>query len=220
MATKITAITQGGKRLYLLIRSDPDAALQLRQLILALCICLAAAFAAQSFLVQPRLTKLEKKLAHVEGLHTASTDTENILLSARLYTLQQELAHEKQAIAILTLQERLLREQWQHQGNDVRFHKVMYTLDANAPLTMQANILKMSQGETRSDQGFNLYPIHLEGRCYFPDFYRYLHYLEESTEIGYIDDLEITARPSQTVAQRAEVNFKLTLGRLEISHDL
>ena len=220
MAIKIANIGKHGKRIYLLIRSDPDAALQLRQLILALCICLAAGFAAQTLLVQPRLTKLEKKLAHIQGLHTATTDTENILLSARLYTLQQELSHEEQTIAVLSLQESLLREQWQHQGNDVRFHEVMFTLEDNAPLSMKPYILKMGQEEIRSDQGFNLYPIHLEGRCYFPDLYRYLHYLEESPEIGFLDDLEISAIPAEPAAARAEVDFKITLGRLEISHEL
>ncbi len=219
MKKNIPDIMQGGKRIYFLLRSDPDATLQLRQLVLAVCICFAAGYAAHIMLVEPKLAALSKKIAHVESVQNSSSTNESILLSAQLYTQQQELDRLDHSIAVLTLKETLLREQWQHQGSNDLFHQIIFTLESAAPQNMEPYILKMSQGETRSMDGFDLYPVHLEGHCFFNDFYRYLHYLEESPEIGFLDSLELTALPTELSA-RAEVSFQITLGRLEISHDL
>ena len=219
MKNRSTHILQKGKNIYFLLRSDPAASLQLRQLILAICICCAAGYAAHVLLVEPKVSELNKKKISIENLHQTTSANESIILSAQVYSQHQKIKQLQESIAIYSLQEKLLREQWQHQGSNDLFHQTIFTLKTTSPRNMEPHILKMTQGDTRSLHGFDLHPVKLEGRCFFNDFYHYLAYLEESSEIGFLNSLQLVALPGQ-LSERTEISFTLTLGRLEISHDL
>lgn len=201
------------------MRSDPELALQVRQLILTIFIGLACAYGAYVLFVEPRQETVAKRQSHVQKIKSQSTPGQTELLAAHLQKLAADIKKKEHTLAILSLQEKLLREQWSKQGNDDRFHQVIFTLATSAPVDMQKDLLKMSQETSRSMGGFTLFPVHLEGKSYFENIFLYLSFLETSPEIGFLDKVEM-AMQSDDPAVKAQVNFKVDLGRLEVANDI
>ena len=209
------AITKG----YRLLRSDPELALQVRQLLLTVIIGLACAYGAYVLFIEPRQEDITKRQGHILDIQGQSTAGQTELLAAHLQKLAQDIAKKEHTLAILSLQEKLLKEQWLHQGDDQRFHQVIFTLATSAPVDMQQDLLKMSQEEPRSLEGFTLHPVHLEGKSYFENIFLYLSFLETSPAIGFLDQIELTVHPVDP-SEKAQVDFQLSLGRLEVDHGI
>ena len=201
------------------MRSDPELALQVRQLILTIFIGIACAYGAYVLFIESRLDTVAKRQSHVQQLQSQSIPGQTELLAAHLQKLATDIKKKEHTLAVLTLQEKLLREQWSKQGNDDRFHQVIFTLATSAPVDMQKDLLKMSQDASRSMGGFTLFPVHLEGKSYFENIFIYLSFLETSPEIGFLDKIEMTMQ-SDDPAIKAQVNFKVDLGRLEVANDI
>jgi hypothetical protein len=207
------------KKGFYMMRSDPELSLQVRQLALTIVIGLALAYGAYALLIGPRQEMMVKKQTQIKEIKNQSTAGQTDILASHLQKLGQDIKNKDHTLAILTLQEKLLREQWHKQGNDDRFHQVIFTLATSAPVDMQQDLLKMSQKEPRSLEGFTLFPVHLEGKSYFENIFYYLSFLETSPEIGFLDKIELTVH-SDDPTEKAQVDFKLDLGRLEVANVL
>ncbi|MBU0681197.1 MAG: hypothetical protein KKD73_07230 [Proteobacteria bacterium] len=207
------------KKGFYLMRSDPELALQIRQLALTILIGIALAYGAYALLVGPRQKIIAKKQTQIIEIQNKSTAGQTDILASHLQKLGQDIKNKDHTLAVLTLQEELLREQWHKQGNDDRFHQVIFTLATSAPVDMQQDLLKMSQKEPRALEGFTLYPVHLEGKSYFENIFYYLSFLETSPEIGFLDKIELTVH-SDDPTEKAQVDFKVDLGRLEVTNVL
>lgn len=210
-------ISAAVKKGYYLMRSDPELALQVRQLVLTIFIGLALAYGAYALFIGPRQETVAKRQAHIQEIQGQSTAGQTEVLAGHLQNLAQDIKKKDHTLAVLSLQEEILREQWQKQGNDDRFHQVIFTMATSAPVDIQQDLLKMSQQEPRSLEGFTLYPVHLEGKSYFENIYQYLAFLETSPEIGFLDKIELAVQ-SDDPAVKAQVNFQVDLGRLEVSN--
>ncbi|MDA3971492.1 MAG: hypothetical protein PF442_09075 [Desulfobulbaceae bacterium] len=205
------------KKGFYLMRSDPELALQVRQLVLTIIICFVLAYGAYAFFIGPRQDSVVTRQAHIKEIQSQSTAGQTAMLSTHLQKLLQDIKKQDHALAVLTLQEELLREQWQQQGNDDRFQQVIFTLATSAPVDMHQDLLKMSQKEPRSLEGFTLFPVHLEGKSYFENIFQYLSFLETSPAIGFLDKIELAVH-SDDPAEKAQVDFKVDLGRLEVTN--
>lgn len=199
------------------MRSDPELALQVRQLVLTIIICVVCAYGAYVLFIEPRQETVAKRQAHIQDIQGQATVGQADVLAGHLQKLTQDIKKKEHTLAILTLQEELLREQWQKQGNDDRFHQVIFTLATSAPVDMQQDLLKMSQKDPRSLEGFTLFPVHIEGKSHFENIFQYLSFLETSPEIGFLDRIELAVH-SDDPAEKAQVNFKVDLGRLEVTN--
>ncbi len=216
MQFKAQNIAAGLKKGYFLMRSDPELALQVRQLALTVIIGLALAYGAYALFIIPRQETVAKRQGHIQQIQSQSTAGQADVLASHLQKLTQDIKKKDHTLAILTLQEALLREQWQKQGNDDRFHQVIFTLASSSPVDMQQDLLKMSQKDPRSLEGFTLFPVHLEGKSYFENIFRYLSFLETSPEIGFMDKIELAVQ-SEDPSEKSQITFKVDLGRLEVT---
>lgn len=201
------------------MRADPQLAQQIRQVLLTLFIGLACAYGAFVLLVAPRQDKIDKRQAHISVIEAQALAGQTDLLAGHLVKLAGEIRQKDQTLEILSLQEQLLREQWQYQADEDRFHQVIFTLSGSAPVDIQPDLLKMSRKETRSIQEFTFHPVRLEGRSYFDNFFLYLSFLEKSPEIGLLDGIKLTVHAADP-AEKSLVDFQVDLGRLEATHGL
>lgn len=217
MQLKAQDIAAALKKGYFLMRADPELALQVRQLVLTVIIGLACAYGAYVLFIEPRQETLDKRQTHIQEIQSQSTAGQTEILVSHLQKLSQDINKKDHTLAVLSLQEGLLREQWQKQGSDDRFHQVIFTLATSAPVDMQQDLLKMSRAEARSLEGFSLFPVHIEGKSYFENIFQYLSFLEASPEIGFLDQIELTVHPADP-ADKAQVDFKINLGRLEVAN--
>lgn len=217
MKRKAQDIQAALKKGFFLLRSDPELALQVRQLVLIVVIGLVCAYGAYVLLVEPRQETISKRNAYIQEIKVQFTEGQTEILAAHLQKLAKDIKKKDHTLAVLNLQEKLLREQWQKQGNDERFHQVIFTMATSAPVDMQQDLLKMSQETPRSVEGFTLFPVHLEGKSYFENIFHYLTFLETSPEIGFLDKVELSVL-SDNPAEKAQVNFKVNVGRLEINN--
>ncbi len=217
MQLKAQDIAAALKKGYFLMRADPELALQVRQLVLTIIIGLACGYGAYILFVEPRQETLDKRHTHIQEIQSQSTAGQTDILVSHLQKLSQDINKKDHTLAVLSLQEELLREQWQKQGSDDRFHQIIFTLATSAPVDMQQDLLKMSRAEARSLEGFTLFPVHMEGKSYFENIFQYLSFLEASPEIGFLDTIELTVH-SDDPADKAQVDFKINLGRLEVAN--
>ncbi len=217
MKFKAKEIPAALKKAYHLMRADPELALQVRQLVLILIIGLVLAYGASALFITPRQETITQRQSHIQEIQSRSTAGQTDLLAGHLQKMAQDISKKEQTLAVLTLQEELLREQWQKQGDDDRFHQVIFTLTSSAPVDIQPDLLKMSQLEPRSLDGFTLFPVHLEGRSYFENIFPYLCFLETSPEIGFLDKIELLIHADDP-ADKAPVSFQIDVGRLEVNH--
>jgi hypothetical protein len=207
------------KKAFYLLRADAELSLQVRQLALTIFIGLALAYGAHTLFIRPLKATVAKRQTHIEELKGQSLGDQTEVLASHLQNLGQDMKTKEHTLAVLSLQEELLHEQWRKQGNDQRFHQVIFTLATSAPVDMQKDLLKMSLQPSRALDGFTLFPVHLEGRSYFENIFHYLAFLETSPEIGLLDTIELTVQ-SDDPAAKALVDFKVELGRLEVTNAL
>lgn len=205
------------QKAFFLLRSDPELALQVRQLVLTIIIGFALAYGAYALFIGPRQDTLMKRQSHIQEIQNQSTAGQTEVLAAHLQKLTQDIKKKDHTLGVLSLQEDLLREQWRKQGSDDRFHQVIFTMATSAPVDIQQDLLKMSLQEPRSLDGFTLFPVHLEGKSYFENIFQYLSFLETSPEIGFLDKINLSVK-SDDPTEKAQVNFTLDLGRLEVAN--
>ena len=201
-------------RWYFVVRGDNDTLTEVRHLALGFLVCLAILYAGNTLLLAPQQKALHQKEAQLAQLLTADPGQ----VSQVLTTEQLALTGERQALdeenAILLLQESLLKEQWRLWGDAERFTKIIFTLQAKAPVDLENSIKQMSQLERRNRAGFAVYAVNLAGEATFQELYRYLAYIEQQPEVSVIEDLTVERLPAEGYQKPAGVRFSIVVGRL------
>ena len=207
------------KSTYILLRSEPEALAQFRQLMLTVVIGFCVAYGVNQLLVVPQTTKiatLEKTLVEYGSQQNSQ---EIIGLTTLLASLQKQTDDDQYELELLALKERFLVEHWANLGNNDNFNRLVFTLINSAPINFEQNLLQTTQLAKRDHDGFSIYPMTLEGNGEFAAFYKYLRFLESRPEVGFLDQVEISALPSDEINKDLVIEFKITIGRLELSHD-
>lgn len=214
---KITSKING---ILLLIRTDPGSLVLLRTHILYICLCAMTFYAGHTVLLEPKLVKLEKMNQAKEqlsqtypGLAEGTQADLQTRLQANINTLREE-------IAIGELQKKNLKENWQISGDPKRFNKIILTLEPSAPIIMDKSIQRTDNLESRSHEGFKLFPVSIAGAAGFLELYTYLKYLESRPEIAFIDDLTLQTETEKDTPRSPVVHFIMVAGRIELTGNI
>jgi hypothetical protein len=101
----------------------------------------------------------------------------------------------------------------------------------NSPVDIEGKFLQMTVMDVRSFDGFNVYPVNLQGDAAYSEFIAYLRYLENRPEVGTISDLVLeqlgteaeqpgvspgTAKSVDAFSQSVRAHFSMVLGRIQL----
>ncbi|MDA3971175.1 MAG: hypothetical protein PF442_07470 [Desulfobulbaceae bacterium] len=212
-------ILRSWKSTYVLLRSEPEALLQFRQLILTCAICIFVAYGINKAVVAPRAEKNAELASRLVEHNVAKNSQEVARLTSRLSALQQQMKKDQHELEILTLKERFIKEHWAGLGDNDKFNRLIFTQMDSAPVNIEQNLLKTTQLEPRNKNGFSIYPMALEGTGDFQQVFQYLRFLESRPEVGFLDQVSLAAIPATDIKKPVEVEFKISIGRLELKHD-
>ncbi|MDG4476450.1 hypothetical protein [Thiovibrio frasassiensis] len=201
------------KEWFFLLKSDPEAFVELRKLLLGVLACAAILYGGSTLLLAPQKMVLQQKLAQKIEVESTAPAQLGKVLAAQVSQLETEQKGLREQTETLALQIRLIEENWQLMTDREQFSKTLFTLHANAPINMENHLQQMSQLEDRSLNGFTLNSVTLAGEVPFPLLYKYLQYIEGRPEIGIIEDLSVLRLTNAGYDQQAKVKFSMVVGR-------
>ena len=224
-----------GQRLKLLwgrVVHDPDVLFEVRQLFFGLVIVVVVCYGLQALLIQPRQKNLQKKISQKKEFGTILANGE---IAAMVEKQFQDLTTKKmeltEKLAQLHFQRQLYQEQFQGENAKEQFSNAIFTLLPDSPVDIEGKFLQMNVMDIRSFDGFDVYPVSLQGDATYSEFIAYLRYLEHRPEVGTIADLVLeqlvakaektgaSPEPAKTVdafSQSVRVHFSLVLGRVQL----
>jgi hypothetical protein len=201
------------KEWFFLLKSDPEAFVELRKLLLGVLACAAILYGGSTLLLAPQKKVLQQKLAQKIEVESTAPAQLGKVLAAQVSQLETEQKGLREQTETLALQIRLIEENWQLMTDREQFSKTLFTLHASAPINMENHLQQMSQLEDRSLNGFTLNSVTLAGEVPFPLLYKYLQYIEGRPEIGIIEDLSVLRLTNAGYDQQAKVKFSMVVGR-------
>lgn len=208
------------KEYFFLIKSDPEAFVELRKLALGVLVCAAVLYGGSTLFLAPQKKVLQQKLAQEKEIESTAPAQLAGMLAEQVLRLETEQKELREQTETLALQIRFVEEQWQSLTDREQFSKTLFSLQANAPISMENHLRQMSQLEDRSLNGFTLNSVRLTGELPFPELYRYLQYIEGRPEIGIIEDLAVERQKSASYDQQAKVAFSMVVGRTTLDKPL
>lgn len=224
-----------GKRVKLLwstIVHTPDVLFEVRQLFLGLVIVVVVCYGMHALLIQPKQTNLQKKIARQKEFVAILAKGE---IEAMVEKQFQDLTAEKmkltEQLTQLRFQRQLYQEQFQGENAKEQFSNAIFTLLPDSPVDIERQFLQMNVMDARSFDGFDVYPVNLQGDAAYSEFIAYLRYLENRPEVGTISDLvleQLVAEDEQPGAspesvktvdafsRPVRVHFSVVLGRVQL----
>lgn len=207
------------KRAYFVLRNDPAAMVQARQAFLGGIVCLVLLWAGITVLVEPKVKLFQQKSRHLQEIGNSAPGKMLKILAAREKNLIRENQIFKEKIEIVKLRERLLKESWQQLGDSDRFSRIIFTLFPAAPVAIDDTLKQMNLQPKRSNDGFCFYPVSLEGDASFFQIFDYLQYLEQQTEVGFINNLIIEDIDRVGPDMELFVHFSMIVGRITLGDE-
>jgi hypothetical protein len=202
------------KNLIFVLRTDKDAQLQARQFALGILVCIALFWAGSTLLIDPKLQQREQQRLRLQEIKASSPKELITTISIQKESLDKQIRILKDKVEQLTLQNNLLLEHWDHQGDSDRFNKILFSPRSPAPKDIVSNLKLMQFNEPFDLDGFKVLPVVIEGEAEFTDFYSYLQYLEDNSEVGTLQNLVIETLPADNLMQTSEIHFSLVTGRI------
>ncbi len=191
--------------------------MQARQAFLGIIACLALLWAGTTVLIEPKAGLLRRKSSQLQEITSSSPAKMLKILMAREQNLIRESRIFKEKIEFVKLKEKLLKENWQQLGDGDRFNRIIFSIFPADPAAVDDTLKQMSLQPKRSSKGFHFYPVSLEGDASFFQVFDYLHYLEEQTEVGFINNLIIENVDRAGPDMKQLVHFSMIVGRITLS---
>ena len=205
------------KNFIFILRSDKETQIQARQFALGLLVCIALFWAGGTLLIDPKLKQLKQQKLRIQELKAASPEELITAISIRKEDLDKQVGIMQDKVEQLKLQNTLLHEHWDQQGDSERFNKILFSPQAPAREDMVNDLKLMQFNEPFSQDGFKVLPVVIEGEAAFEDFYSYLKYLEGHSEIGTLQNLVIESLPTDNFIASSPIRFSLVAGRIELN---
>ncbi|MDT8335995.1 MAG: hypothetical protein RQ753_09870, partial [Desulfurivibrionaceae bacterium] len=95
-----------------------------------------------------------------------------------------------------------------------RFNNIIFTMTPAAPISVEGKLRQMNMGEKRTLEMYDEQPIRLSGKDKYHQVLLYLRYLENSPEIGSLDNLTISAPAVEERGKSDAVDFSLLVSRI------
>ena len=207
------------KRIYFVLRNDPEAMVQARQAFLGIIVCLALLWAGITVLIEPKAKLLRQESSQLQEITNSSPAKMLKIMAAREQNLIQESKIFKEKIELIKLKEKLLKENWQQRGDSDRFSRIIFSIFPTAPAAIDDTLKQMSLQPKRSSKGFHFYPVSLEGDASFFQVFDYLHYLEQQSEVGFINNLLIENIDRAGPDMKQLVHFSMIIGRITLGEE-
>ncbi len=204
------------KRLYYSVRSDPAALLETRQLLLGIIVCFVIFYGMSAFFLEPKEKVLTQKKAELVETKDLAPDQISTAIATRIYQLEKQKQILDEKINTLKVKEAFLTEHWNSLGDPEQFVNTIFTLNSAAPVSLEKNLEQMARIQTRSRNNFELHPVTLMGEANFFDLYAYLQYIEKKSEVGAINNLDISGMPVSELQQNGNVHFSIVVSRLTL----
>jgi len=219
MASKIDIKKIQGnlKSFIFVLRSDKDAQLQARQFALGILVCIALFWAGSTLLIAPKLQQREQQKMRLQEIKASSPEEVITTISLRKEGLDKQILILQDKVDQLTLQNNLLLEHWDHQGDSDKFNKILFSPRSPAPEDIVSDLKLMQFNEPFDLDGFKVLPVVIEGDSEFTDLYSYLQYLEGNSEVGTLQNLVIETEPGDNLMQTSEIHFSLVAGRIVLN---
>jgi len=202
------------RQFQFVLRNDAEASGQFRILVLGIITCLALYYAGNSVIIGPKTKKLQESRARKTEIAAMGSDRQLAGLGPKILQLQQKKKLIMEDIAILELREKFQREHWKSLGDPGRFNNIIFTMTPAAPISIDGKLLKMNLGEKRTMERHDEQPITLSGKGKYQDVLAYLHYMENSPEVGSIDNLAIKAPTEEGQQNTDSVHFSMLVSRI------
>jgi hypothetical protein len=202
------------RQFQFVLRHDREAGGQFRILVLGVISCLMVYYVGMSVVIGPKEKNLRKNLARQAEIVSRGSSRQLVGLGPRIVQLEQQKTIVQDDIAILELREKFQREQWRSLGDIGRFNNIIFTMTPAAPINIEGKLQQMNLGEKRTMEMYDEQPIRLAGKDKYYEVLSYLRYLENSPEIGSIDNLTITALSAEDRNKADSVYFSLQVSRI------
>lgn len=199
------------------VRNDPEALVELRQLLFAILIAAGVVYGLYTFQVVGQIKEKVKNLSRKSELTTVvAGKTAESTAAVQLPKLQATKKELTEKLTLLRFQEQMLREQYATENSGESFAKVIFTLLPLSPVDIENGFVKMNVLETRSYDYFDVNPIDLQGDMAYLEFLYYLQYLEGRPEVGVIGKLSLEIQPAKSFTEKVKVHFDVVLGRIQL----
>jgi hypothetical protein len=215
-AIQLKKIQGNLKNFLFIIRTDKETQLQVRQFVLGILVCIALFWAGSTLLIDPISLELKQKRLRLEEVKATSPEDIITSMTTKKADLDKQTRIFQEKVDQLTLQNNLLLEHWDHQGDSDRFNQILFAPQAPAPKDIINDMKLMQFNEPFSLDGFKVLPVVIEGEADFADFFSYLQYLEGHPEIGSLHSLVIENLPDETF-MTSRIRFSLIAGRIVLN---
>ncbi|MCK5608713.1 hypothetical protein KAR91_42945 [Candidatus Pacearchaeota archaeon] len=206
------------KNFIFVLRTDKDAQVQARQFALGILVCVALFWAGSTLLIDPKLQQLEQQRLRLQEIKASSPEEVITAISIRKEGLDKQIRILQDKVDQLTLQNNLLLEHWDYQGDSDRFNEILFSPHSPAPEDIVSDLKLMQFNEPFDLDGFKVLPVVIEGDAEFTDFYSYLQYLEGQPEVGTLQNLVIETLPADNFMNTSNVHFSLVAGRIVLKN--
>jgi hypothetical protein len=210
----INQLTRHFRRFQFVLRNDSEARGQFWILVLGIITCLMVYYVGVRVVIAPKEKKLRASLAQQAEIVNRGSNQQLAGLAPRIAQLEQKTMDVQDDIAILGLREKFQREQWRSLADIARFNNIIFTMTPAAPINIEGKLQQMNLGEKRTLEMYDEQPIRLSGKGKYRDVLSYLRYLENSPEIGGIDNLILNALTAEEPKNSDLVHFSLQVSRI------
>ncbi|MBC8318327.1 MAG: hypothetical protein H8E41_10515 [Desulfobulbaceae bacterium] len=201
------------KNFLFIVRTDKEAQAQVRQFALGILVCIALLWAGSTLMIDPINLELQQKRLRLAEIKASSPEELIITITSRKQDLDKQTRIFKEKVDQLSLQNELLLEHWDHQGDSDRFNQILFSPRFPAPQKIINDLNLMQFNEPFSLDGFKVLPVVIEGDADFTDFFSYLQYLEGHPEVGTLHSIVIESIPSDNF-MTSRIHFSLIAGRI------
>ena len=167
-----------------------------------------------SIFIDPKEKKLKVFLAKGAEVTTVANKQQMAALGPKIVQLEHKKEITQENIAILKMRERFQREQWRSLGDPTRFNNIIFTRSPAAPINIDGKLLQMTLGKKRALETHEEQPVILSGKGQYHDVLAYLFYMENSPEIGSIDNLSMKGALEKELKNNNSVNFSMLVNRI------
>lgn len=213
-STPLSEFIRSCRKLEFVLRTDQEARVQSRILLLGLITCLVIYYAASTILLAPLTKKLAAAKARKQELVAMGEQGQSGTNGTKIAQLRTQKNAIQEEIAILELREKLQRRQWLAMGESGRFNRIIFAMNPTAPGNIDKQLTRMNLGETKKLELFEEQPVSLAGRGSYQDVLAYLRYLEKNPEIGALDNLELKSSREAGEDPSKLVYFSLQASRI------
>ncbi len=202
------------------LKREPKFGEKVRIIIMGYMIGFSLLYAGYTLKIEPMQKKYAKEAKELNsaGLNSAAkadiaAKVREIMVS-EYETLRKQDEQLKTQTEIMQLQTNLSDKIWQNKGDEQTFLQVVLSLLPNSPARMGQGMAQLNQLPVIKRDGYEVFPVSLNGHTSYDRLLTYFEYLENRPEIGIFDKFTINSESSGKAGR--DLNFSIQVGRIKV----